>query len=68
MNENLCSNNEIQMLFEHVFYLDNAQNEPRILHDVIQKVLRSRCDHFNNAFVAKNIATGYDVVVTLQCI
>ena len=31
MNENPCSNQEIHVLFEHGFELENTSNEPRVI-------------------------------------
>ena len=32
MNENPCSNQEIHVLFEHGFKLENTSNEPRVIY------------------------------------
>ena len=64
MNENPCSNQEIHVLFEHGFELENTSNEPCIVYmRLYTESVADLADHFADAFVRKNY--GYDVVMPL---
>ena len=66
MNENPCSNQEIQMLFEHGFELEHFLNGPCIICMMLyMESVADQSDHFTDAFVRQNIAYGFDVVMTL---
>ena len=65
MNENPCSNREIHILFEDGFELEKTKNEPCIICKTYTESIADQTDHFADAFVRKNTAYGYDVVMTL---
>ena len=66
MNENPCSNQEIHVLFEHGFELENTSNEPRVICMTLYRESDvDQTDHFADVFVCDNVAYGYDVVATL---
>ena len=63
MNETPCSNQEIHMLFEHGFELENTKNEPCII--CIMLYMESIVDqtvHFADSFARENVAKCYGVV------
>ena len=45
MNENQCPNQEIHMLFEHGFELENLKNESRVICMTTESVV-DQTDHF----------------------
>ena len=63
MNENPCSNQEIHVLFEHNFELENESCT--ICKTLYTESIADQTDHYADAFVRENIAYGYDVVITL---
>ena len=66
MNENPCSDQEIHVLFEHGFELENTYIEPCIycLTLYMESVV-DQTDHLADVFVHENVAYGYDFVTTL---
>ena len=51
MNENPCSNQEIHMLFENEFKLENT-NESRVIYMTLYtESIADQTDHFADAFV-----------------
>ena len=63
MNENPCSNQDIHLLFEHRFELENTVNEPCIIRiTLFMESIDDQTDHFTDAFVPENVAYGYNVV------
>ena len=66
MNEKPCSNQEIHLLFEYGFELENYKTESSVIcmtlyleRDVDQT------DHIADVFGIENVGYGYDVVTTL---
>ena len=58
MNENPCSNQEIHVLFEHGFKLENTLNEPRAIYMTLYtESIADRTDNFADAFVRENVVT-----------
>ena len=55
MNENPCSQQEIHMLFEHGFKLENASNEPSYIHT---RSIADQIDHFAMLLFAKTLRTA----------
>ena len=65
MNENPCSNQKICVLFEHGSELEILKNEPSIIcMRLYTESVADQPDHFADVFVCKNVAYGYDVVMT----
>ena len=63
MNENLCSNQEIHVLFEHEFKLKNTSNKPRVIYMTLYaESAADQTDHSADTFVRENVAYVYDVV------
>ena len=60
MNEHPSSIQEIHVLFEHPFELENTLNEPCIIcMTLYTESVADRTDHFANAFFRENVAYGY---------
>ena len=52
MNENPCSNQEIHMLFEHGFELENTSNKPREIYmTLFADSAEDQTEHFADAFI-----------------
>ena len=63
MKENPCSNQEIHVLFEHGFKLENTSNEPRVIYITLYtESIVDQTDHFADVFVRENVDYGYDIV------
>ena len=63
MNENPCSNQEIHVLFEHGYELENTYNEPCIIcMTLYTERIADQTDHFADVFVRENVAYGNDVM------
>ena len=55
------------MLFEHAFQLENIQNEPWVIYMMLyMESAANQTDHFTDAFVCKNVAYSYDIVMTFE--
>ena len=46
------------MLFEYGFKLENTSNKPLVIYSIADQT-----DHFANAFIRKNVAYSYDVLM-----
>ena len=66
MNENPCSNQEIHMLFEHGFELENTLNKHCVIcMTLITESIVDQTDHFTDAFFSEKVTYGYDIVTAL---
>ena len=66
MDENPCSNQEVHMLVEHGFELENTQNEPCIICMTLNtESVGDQTDHCPEVFVCENIAYSHDMVTKL---
>ena len=60
---NSCSNQEIHMLFEHGFKLENTSNEPWVIYMTLYtESVADQTDHFADVFVRENVAYGFGVM------
>ena len=65
MNENPSSNQEIHVLFEHGFELDDTLKEPCIIcMTLYTESVPDQTDHYSDAFVRENFEYSYDLVTT----
>ena len=55
MIENTCSNQEIHILFEHGFKLENTSIEPQVIIclTIYMESVADQTDHFADAFIRK---------------
>ena len=59
MMENPCSNQEIHVLFEHGFKLENFQNKPQVIcMTSYMESVADHTDHFPDAFVCEMLCTA----------